>query len=422
MMADLKHSPPSLISETKVKQTQHARRKRTTQLKHEPVSLSEFTKDLKAAILDKKLTPSTMIIESINNPFGRTLTVEMHAKQSPVEQAKVVPNDQLEVFIKLIAKKYPNAFREIHLTHHDINDTIAREISALLIRSQSLEDLSLNGNSICRQGCNSFTQTLVSTGGGVLKSLSLRDNPIGDDAIKSLAAFLATDPVLESIDLGNVEADVVALVHLAHSLETNTNLHVLNIDRPKKSDKNDEESSIHLAKALRCNSSLHTLSLSKHCMREYGTMWLMEYITEWNQSITSLDLSSNEIPADGAKYIAKMLSNPKCNITNLNLSSNRITSEGAEALAKSLEANSSLVTLDLSYATITDDGLVALCDAFSSNKTLRTLLLSGNKFGLKARKSWQERLGWPVKEGGIDGSCTLNIDTLDFIPLIAPPF
>eukprot|EP00471_Norrisiella_sphaerica_P012190 CAMPEP_0184494414 /NCGR_PEP_ID=MMETSP0113_2-20130426/28671_1 /TAXON_ID=91329 /ORGANISM="Norrisiella sphaerica, Strain BC52" /LENGTH=409 /DNA_ID=CAMNT_0026880161 /DNA_START=22 /DNA_END=1248 /DNA_ORIENTATION=- len=384
--------------------------------KHEPVSLGVFLKDYEAACAEKKLTPSPLVAAGIKNPFNRTYALELEAKKSMETESKVLDNENLVTLITLIGKKYPNAFKSLDFAHHGIDDKIAQEISALLVRSFSLEDLNLRGNSIGRLGCNSIIQTLNQMGGGNIDMLVLADNPIGDDAIIFLASLLATDPVLETLDLSNVEAGTVALVHLANALQTNTKLRVLNIDRPRKADQNDEETTIHLAKALRCNNKIRELSLAKHRMRTHGTMWLMEYITTWNNSVTTLNLSANQIPADGAVHIAKALADSSCKLQTLNLASNRLTDEGAFALAEALKKNSSLTDLDLSFASIEDEGLVALCNAVAGNVTLDTLKLAGNKFGSRAKKAWQSLLGWPVKEGGASGSVNLDIETLDFIP------
>ena len=92
---------------------------------------------------------------------------------------------------------------------------------------------------------------------------------------------------------------------------------------------------------------------------------------------------------------------------------------GRDRGAAAIKKNTSLTNSTCHSRGLADAGLVALANALVGNVTLKTLLLGGNKFGPGAKKAWQGVLGWPVAEGAAKGS-SLDVNTLDFIPLMAP--
>ena len=388
---------------------------------YSPASIEAFAKAFAAECEKRKLEPDPRVAAGARAGAseGKTSVLNLEAKRSMIVKSAPVSNDQLAALVEVLVSTYPNAFRAVNLSHNGVDDKLAGAFATLLMKSRSLEALNLNGNAFGRLGCNSLTQTLMSNSGLGLRSLSLRNNPIGDEAVKGVAKFLRLNPALTDLDVGNVGASTQGLVHLASAIGGNTRLSSLNIDRPRV-EGCDEETTVHLAKALRTNRSLERLSMAKHCLKSYGTMWLMEYVSTWNQgSVKFLDIGSNQIDAEGAKYIAKALASGDCAVEELILRANRLTDEGAIAIAAAIKKNTSLTKLDLSFTSLADAGLVALANALVGNVTLKTLLLGGNKFGPGAKKAWQGVLGWPVAEGAAKGS-SLDVSTLDFIPLMAP--
>jgi len=393
--------------------------------KWESSALSGFMRDLKAELAKQKLKLDATVAKAILNPFNVTHVVDLDAKwrDDGAMTRSNVSNAQIKALIATITDKHPNAFQSLDFAHNSIDDKLAMDIAAILVRSQSIKSLGLAGNNIGRKGCGTLTQTLLQEKGAYLEHFSLRNNPIGDEPIRALADFLRTNPPLKSLDIGNTEAGIRALVHVAVALGENSTLRRLNIDRPRKEDINTEETSILLAKSLRKNTTLTHLSMRKHRMRSHGTMWLMQHISEWNQNLTHLSLDANEIDADGALHIARALASETCKLQELTLQANRITDEGAVHIARSLRTNTSLLVLDLSYTNLSDRGLVALSEALGGgNSSLRVLKLAGNLFNLGAKEAWQRLLGWPLDRANPthDAKHSLDIQELDFIPLIAP--
>eukprot|EP00472_Partenskyella_glossopodia_P005586 CAMPEP_0197527088 /NCGR_PEP_ID=MMETSP1318-20131121/20267_1 /TAXON_ID=552666 /ORGANISM="Partenskyella glossopodia, Strain RCC365" /LENGTH=427 /DNA_ID=CAMNT_0043081549 /DNA_START=106 /DNA_END=1389 /DNA_ORIENTATION=- len=393
--------------------------------KWESSALSGFMRDLKAELAKQKLKLDATVAKAILNPFNVTHVVDLDAKwrDDGAMTRSNVSNAQIKALIATITDKHPNAFQSLDFAHNSIDDKLAMDIAAILVRSQSIKSLGLAGNNIGRKGCGTLTQTLLQEKGAYLEHFSLRNNPIGDEPIRALADFLRTNPPLKSLDIGNTEAGIRALVHVAVAaggeLDAQAAQH-----RPAEEGGHQHGGDFDSA----CQESQE--KHHSHPPLDEKTQDALarddvaqQHISEWNQNLTHLSLDANEIDADGALHIARALASETCKLQELTLQANRITDEGAVHIARSLRTNTSLLVLDLSYTNLSDRGLVALSEALGGgNSSLRVLKLAGNLFNLGAKEAWQRLLGWPLDRANPthDAKHSLDIQELDFIPLIAP--
>jgi Ran GTPase-activating protein (RanGAP) involved in mRNA processing and transport len=206
----------------------------------------------------------------------------------------------------------------------------------------------------------------------------LRDYALGDVGAVALAGFVAGNPSMEGLVLGDNGIGDVGMEALSQVLIWNTSLKTFEVMsdigiggiRP-------------LANALKINVGLEQLCLVSVCSE--GAEVLAEML-KCNKSLRTLGLSNDEdewngigIGDVGVKALTCTLKvNPTLEV--LILSQNNIGIEGATALASALKLNR-LVRLDLSFNAIGDEGVVAIADALKCNTTLEELHLTETHFG-----------------------------------------
>ena len=182
-----------------------------------------------------------------------------------------------------------------------------------------------------------------------MKNLSLKDNRLSVDGVRSMVPFLQNTNNLESLNLDDNNMKSKGFTCLVRSLRGS------HIER------------------LYCNSNgINSIDIDN---------------TQFPKHLTYLSLSRNSISADGCRGLAKLLQGGGATLSMLRLSHNKINDEGVKILADALQSNTSLKTLDLKENDISDQGdlsLLKLVNGISSieatlqsNHTLRYVGLGG---------------------------------------------
>jgi len=182
-----------------------------------------------------------------------------------------------------------------------------------------------------------------------VKNLSLKDNRLSVDGVRSMIPFLQNTNNLESLNLDDNNMKSKGFTCLVRSLRGS------HIER------------------LYCNSNgIKSINIDN---------------TQFPKHLIYLSLSRNSISADGCRGLAKLLQGGGATLSMLRLSHNKINDEGVKILADALQSNTSLKTLDLKENDISDQGdlsLLKLVNGISSieatlqsNHTLRYVGLGG---------------------------------------------
>lgn len=201
--------------------------------------------------------------------------------------------------------------------------------------------MDLRGNSVGPVGCRALSALLAPGRGLVgLRSLVLNGNPVGAEGAAGIAAALTAGAPLESLDLGNCELPINAIIDLAAAAANAPSLQSLSLENPRLFGV-DEDVARHLSVTLRVNRTLRTLKLGKCRVRDAGAALLAEALAA-NRTLRELDLRCNEIGVAGAEALALALLTPDCSLAVLGLASNRVADLGAHALSIALSANTSL--------------------------------------------------------------------------------
>ena len=170
------------------------------------------------------------------------------------------------------------------LQHLDIrlnriyNEHIER-ICSLVHNHSALKELSLSTTMAGDGVGNALLRALITRGGLKLRKLSMSYNNITSDVSTLLADFIASNPMLEELNLQNNKLNDNFALELAYALRTNTTLQCLEL---KGNIDITQEEGMFLLRCVLCDlSSLNSLADSNHCCHLPG---LNEELSDLNKS------------------------------------------------------------------------------------------------------------------------------------------
>jgi len=198
---------------------------------------------------------------------------------------------------------------------------------------------------------------------GVLKTLRLRGNKIGNRGVQALEFVFRSSSTLEEVDLSDNCIGSKGAASVLKSLAQNTKgipLSVLNLsqneiwnlfdgDEDCSNQKRSASSSTTLS-FLHTNSTLRELNLDGNCLHDEGVEYIAESL-KFNQHrcvLKKLHLGWNGIGDNGTMALAKALEGNRT-IKMLGLGENDITNKGARALLSALAVNTSIKEINGLY-------------------------------------------------------------------------
>lgn len=139
-----------------------------------------------------------------------------------------------------------------------------------------------------------------------LEILNIRSNKVKDDGAESLAR-LANHPTLRILNLKSNSIGAPGAEALAQLLETNSNLHVLNLRA--QTPKLPRAAGISLARSLCTNGTLRRIKLRRNKMDDEVAAAFVEPLTcgAARHSLLELDLQQNLLTAAGGATLARLL-------------------------------------------------------------------------------------------------------------------
>lgn len=201
---------------------------------------------------------------------------------------------------------------------------------------------------------------------GVMKNLYLEFNQIGKEGAIAIADALKVNGVLENLNLETNQIGKEGAIAIADALKVNVVMNSIDLD-----------GSALPIKQLKGTEPVETLDLSRKKLRFLSGIVIAALI-EVNGVLTNLNLAGNNLRAEGGKALAEAL---KVNgvMTTLSLQSNSIGSEGGIAMAEALKFNGVLKELNLRENIIRVDGAKAIAEALKVNGVLTNLDMSLNR-------------------------------------------
>jgi hypothetical protein len=234
----------------------------------------------------------------------------------------------------------PSAAQEVVLAINEIHTVHALNLSKnRLGRVEAMRKGSENSTNVT--GGTVVNQALAP--GGMLRTLSLRENHLGDTDVATFADTLAENVTLQELDLS------YNCIGYAGASE--------------------------LAKVLSRNGDLRVLNLEWNPLRTAGAYLLLSEGLLQNNTIKQCNLSSCGLDDKCGQLVARVVSENA--IEEVIVANNRITHVGAETIARALPSTSALTTLVMDGNPLGDEGSAALLDAALSGSvaTLRVLSL-----------------------------------------------
>ncbi|KTD55860.1 ankyrin repeat protein [Legionella santicrucis] len=247
-----------------------------------------------------------------------------------------------------------------------------------------------------------------------LKTLSLRNNYIGNAEAPYIASILKSNPALKEIDLSYTAIDDVGINTIALALQENRGLKTLDLEgcyiggitnylfeilstHESIQELNVRDCSLQfytgLSQLLNESTSLKKLNLSKNDLGSYN----LEYLTDGlqkNKNLMQLNLSSCALDTSAPgrlQSLAEVL-NSHPSLTYVNLSSNGLNSDTYPLATEIIKNNFSIKYLNLTANHMGDEALQNLAGVIPSNNSLTTLVLRRNQIGNKGLKHLSEAL------------------------------
>ena len=211
-----------------------------------------------------------------------------------------------------------------------------------------------------------------------LTTLSLSENHIGDQGLRSLARALASPRSrIANLILAHNEIGLRGTRYLAQSMSHEAHASViakLNISGNSISDGGIEV----LAQSLRAASCRVTsLNVARIRMGIRGARALHDLLIHADNRLTELQMQQNHVRGHGSTYIASALTHAHCNLATLNISDNRIGKTGVRAFGDAIShADCTLTSLTMArnYASSEIGGYIHDALARSTGRLRLTML------------------------------------------------
>ncbi|XP_044729724.1 leucine-rich repeat-containing protein 34-like [Chrysoperla carnea] len=270
---------------------------------------------------------------------------------------------------------------KLDLAYNSIGDKGFIEIVyRVLNKLHNLQYLNVMHNDITEKGI----QAIATLGQNLkLKTLRLVGNKIGSEGGKLIGLLLATNPILEHLDLAETDQTLSSLAFITTSLREdrgfNKNIKVLDISRIIPSFIRSQYQSGHLAETigdmLKFNTTLVELHLQK-CELDGHDIELMLIGMKHNITLKFLDLGYNRFSNMGMELLANYL--PSSGLIALNIAGNSIGNIGARALSAALPFTK-IRLLDISSNRIQQKGVHVILNSIRKPHKLKFFSLWGNE-------------------------------------------
>lgn len=282
-----------------------------------------------------------------------------------------------------------NTIEEMNLNQHPsymrgpIKDAGAMQLAIALHENETLKVLDLQNNQLTSLGATSIADSLRLNSG--LQILKLNSNKIGNEGAISLIDSLLGNNHLTELHLATNQITYLAVQEGMSPTTNNTTLTTLSLTNNSFQPGGLEALKIYLPffKALK-NLSINSSQIDDQSMQFLGIG------LAGNTSLEDLNLSMNRITSQGGEILKSILQSSP--LKSLNMRDNLLGNEGVSKLAEALQNNNSLTRLDLAGNSISDIGVINLSTIIPNNRTLTHLDLQRNPFGYEGVKALREAI------------------------------
>ena len=193
-----------------------------------------------------------------------------------------------------------SSLKVLDLSHNNIGYHVADRIAAVIDCNQSLEQLWLDGNALLNIGLIRCTHALKYL--SMLRTLSLCDNGISDDAAEELSAVITSNLHLEDLMLSSNDLHSEGICKIAQSLNKLVKLRKLDLFNNKIT----KHAAGELEGAFSTCCSLQELYLSNNMLETVGVVKILQAL-KLNCKLQVLTLSNNNITEEVANDLTDVL-------------------------------------------------------------------------------------------------------------------
>jgi Ran GTPase-activating protein (RanGAP) involved in mRNA processing and transport len=249
-------------------------------------------------------------------------------------------------------------------------------IGPALKKNDSLVHLDISSNRFGSIGAQNLFHKEGSM--GLLESVLLSQNAIGDSASPAICSHLKGNTNLKVLDLGYNNFGKPFLGQLVNVLRENSVLETLILTKNRFS----PDCAEYFDSLLRECGNVKNLNLAQNPLRDEGVSQICTSLLQ-NTTLLTLDLSETMIGKGSAPCIASVIEKHP-SLTILNLNDNQITDKKGAMIAKALESNQALTKVSIRSNVMKDRSAEAFIHALSVNRTLLELDLAFNDFSFQA--------------------------------------
>ena len=193
-------------------------------------------------------------------------------------------------------------FTRLHLGANRFRDEGAIALAGAVRANTALRNLTLSFNGVKAKGAAALAAVLANNGSS-LRALELDQNPLGDKGVIALGDALATNAVVEYVDVHATGMGDAGAAALAAALGAGSSI----LDLQAWNNSIGDAGAVAIAGALEANTRLWVLSLEQNSIGEKGALALARAITVGARNIFELGLSLNPIPEKGARKLMAVL-------------------------------------------------------------------------------------------------------------------
>lgn len=205
--------------------------------------------------------------------------------------------------------------------------------------------------------------------------LQLGFNRLGNEGVKIVAQFAASNPSITSLDLCFNSIGPEGAKHLANYIRGTSTLRTLFLSGNHLGPKGFH----FIARALSTNNALTSLNLTGNAGLAEGIQHLANELGS-NRTLSTLCLNGNKLGSQGIVHVGALLT-PSSSIRCLKIGDNNICDAGLETLSRALSSYRKLESLQLSFNDITRNGMELFASTLTGYSTLESLELDNNKIG-----------------------------------------
>ena len=274
------------------------------------------------------------------------------------------------------------SFKLLQLEDNDITGEAADALGSLIRKSKLLEIICLGNNRLETADVDKLSNALKCLRN--LKILTMFNNHFSELASNGMAEVCMKNSSLQMLWLWNNSLNDTGICRIACALRTIHTLNVLYMSDNNFTDKTADD----ITAVIASNPLLEHINLGDNRLGSRGVIKLAGYLKILHY-LKTLSLTGTEIKKDTARHIAEVICNNP-GLEKLYLNNNQLRGLGMKRLCEGIKQHSSFKVLQLENNDITEEAANGLAVVISNNRLLEELYLGKNLLqtsGLKMLKN-----------------------------------